>query len=119
MRLENWIKRANILFKKLKFRESEYIGWEETSEGLTPILKGSIAAQAAAAEGTAYYLCKIDSHAGVGFYNCTIYANGKYETSTGTGLVEVVQSQLDEILPAGTWVMAGKAQITAIGESGP
>lgn len=52
-----------------------------------------------------------------GIYPVDLYANGKNETSTGSGILEVLNLNISEELPTGTWLIAHEVAVAVTGGS--
>lgn len=50
-----------------------------------------------------------------GEYRVNIYANGKHNSSTGLGVLEVLNLNISEEIPVGTWLMAHATALTETG----
>lgn len=59
--------------------------------------------------------CQITSNTNAPEYGVSIYANGKYATSTGTGTLYVLDISYCEKVPTGTWVMGYPSALTVTG----
>ncbi len=58
-----------------------------------------------AGAGTEAYPCKITGSPSGGAYPVDVHKDGKTETKTGTGDIQVLQLHISETLPTDTWLM--------------
>jgi len=62
-----------------------------------------------------YMICCTTGVPVTGVYPVNLYGNGKTEATTGTGQVEVLNLNISESLPTGTWLVAHTMAITVTG----
>lgn len=60
-------------------------------------------------------LAYIDSSAGGGIYNVTLYANGQDAPATGSAQVFVLNMYIGETLPTGTWILVSTTKMLVAG----
>ena len=98
-------------FRKNKIVESVHIKPVARDEGgVELIINDSILGEGGGVSDSSdssatSYPCKVTGAPTAGVYPVDVYKDGKTETKTGTGNIQVLQLHISSVIPTGTWLM--------------
>ena len=108
MKIKEWIKRANVALDYLRQRTlADGHRYKVVRNGNHTQLAIDFTPRPlpGGGGGTGAYPCKVTGSPTGGVYPVDVHKNGKTETKTGTGDLQVLQLHINETIPTNSWVM--------------